>query len=93
MGQKCGTGPQSKLKKKSLNIWQKRKEEDATFNENKNNNIHSYFYGSTAFASPGLLIVDVSRSHSRYMPLIRIPLYEGAARRRDFYLTTHNINK
>jgi len=51
------------------------------------------FYGSTAFVALGLLIVNVSRSRSRHMSLGRIPLYERVARRRGFYLTTHNINK
>ena len=42
----------------------------------------------------GLLIVEVSRSHSaRHTTVGRTPLDEGSARRRDFYLTEHNNHK
>ena len=42
----------------------------------------------------GLLIIEASRSRSfRHTTLGRTPLDEGSARRRDLYLTTHNIHK
>jgi hypothetical protein len=41
----------------------------------------------------GLLIVDVSGSHSDTTTLGRTPLDEWSARRRDLYLTTHNTHK
>jgi hypothetical protein len=42
----------------------------------------------------GLLIIEVLRSHSIiYTTLGRTPLDERSARRRDPYLTTHNIHK
>ena len=42
----------------------------------------------------GLLIVEDSWSHSfRHTTLGKTPLDEWSARRRDFYLTTHNTHK
>jgi hypothetical protein len=42
----------------------------------------------------GVLIIEVSRSHSpRHTTLGRTPLYEWLARRRDLYLSTHNTRK
>jgi len=46
---------------------------------------------------PGLLIVEVSRSHSHwalqcYITLGRTPLDEGSAHRKDLYLTTHSTH-
>jgi hypothetical protein len=42
----------------------------------------------------GLLIFEASRSHTlRHTTLVRTPLDEGPARRRDLYLTTHNTHK
>jgi hypothetical protein len=40
-----------------------------------------------------LLITEASRSHSRHTTLGKTPLDEWSARRRDLYLTTHNIHK
>jgi len=41
----------------------------------------------------GLLIVQVSQSHSDTHALGRTPLDEWSVRRRDLCLTTHNIHK
>jgi hypothetical protein len=42
----------------------------------------------------GLFNIEASLSHSfRHTTLDRIPLDEWSARRRDLYLTTHNIHK
>ena len=41
----------------------------------------------------GLLIVKASQSHSDTHALGRTPLEECSVRRRDLYLTTHNIHK
>ena len=38
----------------------------------------------------GLLIFEVSRSHTRHATVGRTPLDEWSIRRRDLYLTTHN---
>ena len=38
----------------------------------------------------GLLIHEVSKSPQRRAPVGKTPLDERSARRRDFYLTTHN---
>ena len=52
-----------------------------------------FFNGSTAPVDLGLLDVKASRSHSgRHSTLGRTPLDEWSARRRDLYLTTHNIH-
>ena len=55
-------------------------------------------YRSTVFFlrySPpvGLLIHEVSRSHTRRTTVGRTPLDNWSARRRDLYLTTHNTNR
>ena len=42
-------------------------------------------------AGRGLLILEVSRSHTM-TPVGRTPLDEWSARRRDLYLTTHNTH-
>ena len=44
---------------------------------------------SWVYASSLLTLQDHTQTHHTH----RTPLYEGAARRRDFYLTTHNVNK
>jgi hypothetical protein len=41
----------------------------------------------------GLLIHEVSRSNSRRTTVVRTPLDEWSARRRDLYLTTHNTHR
>jgi hypothetical protein len=41
----------------------------------------------------GLLTIEASRSNSRPTTLGRSPLDGRSARRRDLYLTTHNIHK
>ena len=41
----------------------------------------------------GLLILEVSRSHTQRRTTVgRTPLYEPSVRRRDRYLTTHNTH-
>jgi len=57
------------------------------------------FYSFTSFsvalrpnAGHGLLILEVSRSHTTTPTVGRTPLDEWSARRRDLYLTTHNIH-
>jgi len=51
-------------------------------------------HGTTALVGPGVLIVEVSRSHSdRHATLSRTPLDEWVASHRAFYLTTHNTHK
>jgi len=50
---------------------------------------------STAQQAPvgeGVLITEVSRSHSRHTTLGRTPLDQWTARRSDFYLTTHKTH-
>ena len=42
--------------------------------------------------SQGLLIIEALLSHSRRTTLGRTPLDEGSTRRRDLYVTTHNIH-
>jgi len=41
----------------------------------------------------GLLIIKGTRSHTRRTTVGRTPLDEWSARRRDLYLTIHNIHK
>jgi hypothetical protein len=41
-------------------------------------------------AGHGLLILEVSRSHTTRTTVSRTPLDERSARRKDLYLTTHN---
>ena len=57
-----------------------------------------YFYlfilhGATALLEQGLLIIEASLPHSRQTSLRTTPPDEGSFRRRDRYLTTHNIHK
>jgi hypothetical protein len=53
----------------------------------------SFFHDSTALVGLDFLIVEVSRSRSiRQATLGRTPLDERSARRRGFYLTTHNTH-
>ena len=40
----------------------------------------------------GLLIHEVSRSHTRHTAIGRTPLDDWSARRRDLYLSTHNTH-
>jgi len=54
----------------------------------------SFFLLQQPLVSQGLLVIDVSRSHSfRHTTLDRTPLGEWSARHRDVYLTTNNTHK
>jgi len=50
-----------------------------------------FYHGATTLVGQGLLIIGDSWSHSKHTTLGRTPLDEWSARRRDLYLTTHNI--
>jgi hypothetical protein len=52
----------------------------------------NFFHGSTALTGLGLLVVEVSRTHSD-TTLSRTPLYKESARGRDLYVTTHNTHQ
>ena len=57
-------------------------------------NLSYYFYFAVALrpnASHGLLILEVFLDHTQRTTVGRTPLDEWSARRRDLYLTTHNI--
>ena len=57
--------------------------------------LYIYFFFALALwpnAGHGLLILEVSRSHTMTHHIGRTPLDEWSARCRDFYLTTHNTH-
>jgi len=62
---------------------------------------HTNFHIITSFfnwrnsptAGKGILIYEVSRSHSTTHTVGRTPLNEWPARHRDLYLTTHNTQQ
>jgi hypothetical protein len=55
--------------------------------------LYNFFMAQQRIVGHGLLIVEASRSNSRHSILIRTPLEERSARRKDLYMTTHNIHK
>jgi len=73
------------LPRRSLHSWK-----DAT-----NTWISSEFFfpwRNSPIEGQGLITVEDSRSYSRHTTLGRTPLDEWSVRRRDLYLTTHNIH-
>jgi hypothetical protein len=56
--------------------------------------IRLLFVEQQPYSGVGRLSVEVSRAHTQTYADThgRIPLDEGSARRRDLYLTTHNVH-